>query len=522
MANKIKVKLILELRAADMSRNSIADTRHMSRNSVSDVFHIADKMSISFEDVRNVDEEDVYSIFYPEKHAEETVYKNPDYECVHKELKKVGVTLKLLWKEYQDKCKNTADIPMGYTRYCQGYGGYTTVNNLTNHILHKPGVITEVDWSGPTMSFVDTSTGEIITVYLFVATLPFSQYSYVEPCLDMKENTWLRCHINMYEFFGGVTVRTVCDNLKTGVIKHPKEGDIILNDSYEALGQHYFTAIMPTGVRKPKQKASVEGTVGKVATAIIAKLRNEVFYSLEELKFSVFKALKEFNETPFQKREGSRTEVFQNEEKQYLHELPDIPYEIADWYYSRSVNLDCHVVYAKNRYSCPYQYVGKEVDLKVTETSLEIYYRDKRIDTHNKLPNYVSNKYSTHEEDMPDRFKKPEWDDVRIKNWAYSIGNHTGEVIDRIFASVKIKEQGYNSSLSVLRLSKTYSEARLETACELALTKVRTPRYHHLKAILSANQDQIYLENRNASAKPQKESGGYVRGAEYYGGGSND
>lgn len=86
----------------------------------------------------------------------------------------------------------------------------------------------------------------------------------------------------MYEFFEGVTIRSICDNLKTGVIMHPKQGDIILNDNYEALGSHYMTAIMPTGVRKPKQKSSVEGTVGKVATAIIAKLRKKVFYSLLE------------------------------------------------------------------------------------------------------------------------------------------------------------------------------------------------------------------------------------------------
>ena len=82
----------------------------------------------------------------------------------------------------------------------------------------------------------------------------------------MKQDSWLRCHIHMYEFLGGVPVKTVCDNLKTGVIKHPKEGEIVLNEAYEALGNHYMTAIMPTGVRKPKQKASVEGTVGKVAT----------------------------------------------------------------------------------------------------------------------------------------------------------------------------------------------------------------------------------------------------------------
>jgi hypothetical protein len=119
---------------------------------------------------------------------------------------------------------------------------------------------------------------------------------------------------------------------------------------------------------------------------------------------------------------------------------------------------------------------------------------------------------------MPDRFQKSEWDDIRIKKWAYSIGVSTGEVIDRIFSSVKIKEQGYNSSLSVLRLGKAYSEERLETACELALGKIRIPRYHHLKSILAANQDKVYLESKKPQIHEPKD-GGYVRGAEYYGGG---
>ena len=226
MAKKINVKLILELRDAGMGRNAIASTRHMSRNSVSDVFHIADSRGIAYSDVRNLDDQEVYRMFYPDKHYVEDLYRDPDYEYIHKELKKVGVTLKLLWGEYKDKCRTENSVPMGYTKFCDGYGNYTIGNKLTNHLEHKPGIIVEVDWSGPTMSYVDIETGELITVYLFVATLPYSQYSYVEACLDMKQDTWLRCHIHMYEFFEGVAIRTVCDNLKTGVIKHPKEGDI--------------------------------------------------------------------------------------------------------------------------------------------------------------------------------------------------------------------------------------------------------------------------------------------------------
>jgi hypothetical protein len=264
----------------------------------------------------------------------------------------------------------------------------------------------------------------------------------------------------------------------------------------------------------------VEGTVGKVATAIIAKLRNEKFGSLQELKGAVAKALETFNGTPFQKRDGSRKEVFFGEEKQYLRRLPTLPYEIATWVYGRAVNFDCHIIYEKNRYSCPYRYVGGKADLKITDSTVEIYCGGERVATHSKLPDYVSYGWSTHAEDMPDQFQKPEWDDVRIKKWARSIGIHAGEVIDRIFEAVMIKEQGYNASLSVLRLSKTYSPERLEAACKLALSKAKTPRYHHLKSILAANQDQRIILRESESDTGENGGGGfgYIRGAAYYGG----
>lgn len=526
MANKIKVKLILELRAGHMSRNAIARSRHMSVNSVGDVMHIADRLGIVFEDIRDKDEAEVYNMFYPDKHVAENMYRRPDYEYIHNELKRVGVTLKLLWQEYRASCAESNAIAMGYAKFCSGYSDYTTAGKLTNHIERKPGITTEVDWSGPTMSYLEQSTGRRVTAYLFVATLSYSQYSYVEPCLDMKQNTWLRCHIHMYEFFEGVTARTVCDNLKTGVVSHPREGDIILNKDYESLGSHYMTAIMPTGVRKPKQKASVEGTVGKIATAIIAKLRDETFFSFDALRAAVRIKLDAFNAEPFQKREGSRRDAFL-EEMRTLRPLPVIPYEIAEWVYGRSVYLDCHVAYGKNRYSCPYQYVGKKADLKVTESAVEIYVGDERVSTHVKFPEHVQYRYSTHPEDMPDRFQRREWDDARIVGWADSIGKNTGEVVRRIFAGAAIKEQGYNPSLSVLQLGKRYSDARLEIACEMALSTVRSPRYHHVKTILASNQDLIFA-GRKANPPTSKpgtgnpEQAGYVRGAGYYGGGRND
>lgn len=282
MARKINVKLILELREAKLSRNQIADSRHIARNSVSDVFRIADERGITYSDIRSLTEAEAYCMFYPDRHAVENIYSPPDYEKVHEELKGVGVTLGLLWDEYQSKCKAEGTLPVGRTKFYDGYQDFVLSKSLTNHIDHKPGEKVEVDWSGKTMSYVVRETGEIVPVHLFVGTLPYSQYSYVEGCQDMKMDAFLRCHVHMYQYFGGVPTRTVCDNLKTGVVKHPKEGDIILTQDYESLGLHYMTAIMPTGVRKPKQKPSVEGTVGKIATAIIAKLRNRTFNSARE------------------------------------------------------------------------------------------------------------------------------------------------------------------------------------------------------------------------------------------------
>ena len=149
MANKIKVSFILELRAAHMSRKFHCSTRHMSKNSVGDVFHIADSLCVTFEDVKDKDEEEVYRMFYPDKHAVENMYKDADYEQIHKEMKKVGVTLKKLHKEYCDRCKTEADIPMVYTKFCDGLHRFYDWQQADKSLLHKPALLQKVDWFWP-------------------------------------------------------------------------------------------------------------------------------------------------------------------------------------------------------------------------------------------------------------------------------------------------------------------------------------------------------------------------------------
>lgn len=514
MADKIDVKLILELRQANMSQRAFAASRHISTKSVAAVWKRADALGVSYADVVDKSDDEVYLLFFPDKFRKETVYAPINYEYVHNELKMTGVTLKLLWHEYKDSAKG--GVPVGYTKFCDDYAKYVEQNNLTNHITHKPGVVCEVDWSGKTMRLNDSEEGKVHPVYLFVATLPYSQLAYVEPCLNMNEQTWINCNVHMFEYFGGVTLRIVCDNLKTGVITHPREGDIVLNQCYEDFSNHYCTAIMPAGVKKPKQKASVEGTVGKIATAIIARLRNKEYTSIHELKTDVAAALEDFNNKPFQKREGSRREVFEANERITLRPLPAFPYEYAVWEYGRVIGSDFHVTYQTCKYSVPYRFVGKTVDLKITDSVIEIYCGHERISSHKRFPSYVRNRYDTYPEDIPERFQKTEWNELMLRQWAASIGKQTLTVIDRIFKSYPTSEQGINPAMSVLKLSKKYSAERLETACELALEHVSVPRYSHLRAILAAGQD---VEYKNSKKQENKSSpAGFVRGAAYYGG----
>lgn len=515
-AKKINAKLVLELLDKGMSGREIARTRHIAPQSVKKVREAAEEKGASWADVEHMEEREAYDPLFPEQAEAEAACLQVDIEYVHKELMRDGVTLQLLFEEHCDEADAEGLAHKSYTTFCRNYADYVVAKSVANHLEHKPGQAMEVDWNGTTMELSCEATGEVATAYLFVACLLYSQYSYVEAALDMKQSTWLMCHVHAWEFFGGVAVRTVCDNLKTGVIKHPRDGEVVINEAYEALGRHYMTAIMPTGVRKPKQKASVEGTCGKVATAIVARLRNERFGTLAELNAAIRAKLDEFNAAPFQKREGSRKLVFEEVESAFLEPLPATPFEICSWVYGRAVNLDFHVVFEKNRYSVPHALVGKKVDLKVTDSMVEAYSGGERVASHPRFPSFVQYRCSTDKSHMPPEFVHAEWDDKRILRWAKEIGPSTHAVVARIFDDVQIKEQAYNPALAVLNLTKQYSERDLEDACEYALAKVARPRCKFIKTALASNAAK---RGAGGSEEPR---GGYIRGEGYYNEGEGD
>lgn len=218
MARRIRAREVLRLRSVNgLSQNAIARTAHVSKHSVQDVLEAARERGVSREDVEGMSEEAAYALLFPGRGDAGPVHADPDWARVHRELARTGVTLKLLHAEYADGCAEAGAPSMSYDRFCKRYRQYTVSRNVVSRVGHKAGRNMEVDWSGPTMRLVDPATGEVRKVYLFVACLPFSRYSYVEPTLDMKQDTWLLCHVHAFSFLGGATPCIVPDNLRTGV-----------------------------------------------------------------------------------------------------------------------------------------------------------------------------------------------------------------------------------------------------------------------------------------------------------------
>ena len=246
-----KYREILRLSSLGFSNRNIALSVPCSRNTVSKVLKRAQELKLCWPLQDNQTDEALEKLFYP-KLNRRPQKRVPDYDYIRKELLRNGVSKKLLWTEYMEDCRANGEEPLMYSQFCYHIQQDEQKRRATMHINRKPGEKVEVDWAGDPATIIDQDTGEIIKAYIFVGVMTYSQYAYVEACLDMKQKSWINAHVHMYEYFGGVAKILVPDNCKTAVVHNGGLKDQQINETYQEMAEHYGTAIIPARVRAPK------------------------------------------------------------------------------------------------------------------------------------------------------------------------------------------------------------------------------------------------------------------------------
>ena len=430
----------------------------------------------------------------------------PEWEKVHRELRKKGVTLLLLWREYRDIHADG----LGYTQFCGRYRAYVKTVSPVMRQIYKAGEKTFVDYAGMIVPWINPTTGEIHEAQIFVGALGASQFMFVEATATQQLPDWIQSHVNMWEYFSGVSEIVVPDNLLSDVTKaHHYDPDI--NANYQHLSEHYGFAIVPARVAEPKDKAKVENAVGIIERQILAALRHTTFTSMGEINAAIKPRLQVLNAQSFQKMKTSRLELFESVDKPALKPLPKERYHYAEWINAK-IHIDYHFVFDDHYYSVPYQFIHHAVQIRATNKIVECFNQGKRIAVHAR--SCVRYGFTTLKEHMPPaHLAHAEWSHERMKRWARKIGKKTSEFIDHMIASRAFPQQAFRSCLGLLRLGNRFGEQRLEKACVIALS-VGATRYQQVESILQKRLDTLtHSHEQNDSVISDHEN---IRGSKYY------
>lgn len=503
-----QIRQILRLKYdKGLSHRAIARACSVGVGTVGDYVGRARLAGLSWPLPAELDDAALEAKLFPPPPPQGTPRPLPDFAWVHKELRRAGVTLQLLWHEYIE------EHPSGYkyTQFCVRYRAWQKKLKPSMRQVHRAGEKAFVDYSGKRPRIVDRDSGELIEVELFVGVLGASNHTYAEATPSQELDYWIASHIRMLEYFGGSPEIWVPDNLKSGVTKACRYEPLI-NRTYGELAEHYGAVVIPARAYRPKDKAKVEVGTQVVQRWILARLRNLTFFSLADLNRAIREQLDVLNERPMQKLGTSRRELFERIERPALIPLPSSRYELAEWKSCR-VNIDYHVAVDHNYYSVPHQLLHEEVEARYTHTTVEILWKGKRVASHPRLRG--KGRYATRPEHMPAAHRAhAEWSPSRLIAWAEKTGPATGRVVAGILDALRHPEQGYRACLGIMRLGKSYGPERVEAACERA-EHLGSCRYQTVKNILAQGMDRLPLDDQEplTSSVPAH---GNIRGADYY------
>lgn len=492
-----------------LSHRQVKRSARVGYGTVCEYLRRANQAGLNWEKVEALTNEELEKLLFPAAHSRKRQGRpKPDWSRVNKEMKRKGMTLMLLWMEYKEQYPDG----YGYSHYCDLYRSWKGSLNTCLRQDYRGGEKLFVDYAGQKVEVINRETGEVKFAEVFVAVLGASNYTYCEATWSQELHDWTGSHIRAFEEFGGVTELVIPDNLKSA-IKSACRYDAEVNRTYADLAEHYGVAVIPARVRKPQDKAKVESGVLMVERWILARIRNETFFSLGELNQRFAELLIELNGKPLKVLGISRRELFEQVDQPALRPLPRNRYEFAEWKKVR-VSPDYHVAFEGHYYSVPYQLLKKELELRATSNTVEIFHRSKRVASH--LRNRRRGGYTTLKAHMPRSHQEYlKWTPRRLLRWAAKSGPWTAQLAEEIMLAKAHPQQGFRACLGVMRLGKKYGDDRLEAACRRALA-IKSPSYKSVNSILKMNLDQEPLPKPTKEILPVHHSN--LRGASYYGG----
>lgn len=505
-----KIREILRLsQELKFSIRQIAEAIDVSKTSVGEYLAEFKRSGLTYQSVKETSDVELADVFEKRNKTVNPLYKDlskefPNYE---KELARVGVTLYLLWEEYKERQPDG----FSYSRFCHHYRMWESKLKAGMHIEHKAGDLIYADFTGKKMHYVNTETGEVIPAEIFITILGASQLIYVEAVKSQQLEDWIYANENAWHYYGGTT-RGICpDNLKSAVTKACNY-EPLLNETYDDLSRHYNTVILPTRPGKPKDKALVENAVRIVYQRIFAKLRNHTFFSIEELNQAIREELEALNNAPFQRKDTSRRQLFNEIEKTELQSLPKERYEIRRYQVSK-VEFHHHIYLREDKhyYSVPYQYTGQKVKTLYTGRMVEIFKDNIRIALHKR--NRHPYGYTTISEHMPDEHRFVNgWDTNRFIKWASKMGKPVEIFIQQLLDSKEHPQQAFKSCMGILNLSKKYKPEDFEKVCQRALD-YNCISMKFIKNSLQNNIHNTIDDNQVQRKLPFHEN---IRGKQYY------
>ncbi len=503
-----KIREVVRLsQVLGLSQRQVARSVRLGQSTVWDYLGRFRASGLSWKEVEALDDEALEQRLFPSEWVStERCRSLPDWSETHQELNRKGVTRSLLWQEYRER------HPDGYglSRFCDLYRDWKKQLDVSLRQDYVGGEMLFVDYAGETVDVVDPSSGEVRAAQIFVAVLGASSYTFAEATWSQELKDWIGSHVRAFEAIGGTVELVIPDNLKSGVTK-PNWYEPDVNQTYTEMAEHYGVAVLPTRVRKPRDKAKVESGVLQVERWILARLRHQKFFSLLELNESIRALLVELNDRPLKVLGISRRELYERVDRPALRPLPKSRYELGEWKKVR-VAPDYHVELLGHYYSVPYQLVREQLDLRFTDHTVEVLRRGKRVAGHRRSRR--RGQHTTLREHMPKAHQAYlEWTPTRLVQWAKKTGPSTAQLVERIMQTRPHPQQGFRPCLGLMRLGKSYGDERLEAACLRSL-ELKSYSYKSVQSILKTGLDQQPLADSDTQDRVIEHAN--VRGAEYY------